>query len=158
MISVTVNSICVSSVSNHLDWGFSHQWAESWKCKSRDGTRPRVSTEYFKPLQGHMLFQSVRCLRTCNTLDSLGPYQYHTCICDVVMHVFNKFAKIQNNSTLTCVIILKNLVYPCIYSNIWILLATLKGMITFSIYIYTYIFTNKIIFLWVKSGRNSLLR
>ncbi len=45
-----------------------------------------------------MLFQSVRCLRTCNTLDSLGTYQYHTCICDVLMHVFNKYAEIQNTA------------------------------------------------------------
>ncbi len=80
-----------------------------------------------------MLFQSVRCLRTCTTLDSLGTYQYHTCNCDVVMHVFNKCAEIQNN-TLTCVIILKNLVYPCIYANVFILLATLKRIVTFSIY------------------------
>ncbi len=31
-------------------------------------------------------------------LDSLGPYQYHTCICDVLMHVFNKYAEIQNTA------------------------------------------------------------
>lgn len=156
MISVTVNSIWVSV--SKITWTgvslISEQRAGNVKAGMELDLEcvQNTSNILFRNICSSNLFVAWEHA----TLDSLETYQYHTCICDVVMHVFNKCAEIQNNSTLTCVMILKNLVYPCIYSNIWILLATLKRMATFNLY--TYIFTNKKYFLWVKSGRNSLLR